>query len=78
MSSAICSSEIVATSRNLPTKYDARGIGEPARRLSPPLSRSMQIPMARAWNPLLSRPEAIIPAAKYWLKGTSGPVDVVA
>ena len=62
---------MVATSRNLPAKYDARGIGVPASRLSPPLSRSMQMPMASAWNPLLSRPEAIIPAAKYWLNGTS-------
>ena len=51
----------------------ARGIGVPDRSLSPPLSRSKEIPMARAWNPLFSRPEAIIPAAKYWLNGTSVP-----
>ena len=31
--------------------------------------------MARFWKPELTRPEAIIPATKYWLKVTPGAID---
>ena len=66
---------MLMTSRSFPRKYAARGIGVPARRLSAPLSRSIEMPIARAWKPLLTNPLAIIPATKYWLNVTPGAMS---
>ena len=47
----------------------------PRNRLSEPNSRSIGIMMARFWKPELTRPDAIIPATKYWLNVTPGAID---
>ena len=49
----------------LPIKYEEAGAGVPRKRLSVPSSRSIGIVIANCWNPVLTNPEAIIPATKY-------------
>ena len=53
-------------------KYEIGETGVPRRRFSVPKSRSIGIMIASCWKPVLTRPDAIIPATKYWLKVTPG------
>ena len=54
----------------LPAKYAAAGMGVPASRFSPPLSRSAAIPAPMLMNVADMMPLAMMPAAKYCRNGT--------
>ena len=68
---------LILTNTNIifPIKYEDAGAGVPRKRLRVPSSRSIGIVIASCWNPVLTKPDAIMPATKYWLKVTPGAIS---
>ena len=60
--STVCNATVTSTMPTLPRKYDAFGMGVPARRFNMPDSRSMLMPMARLTKPVDMSVEPMMPA----------------